>query len=190
MAANGPVTREERLPKLGGLCQALEARFALAGLAPEQSQEIWRQGVAAECVRCGIHVYGEELYALSQPPSEKYASAKLGRLRLGDCARQGCNSYTYRLTFYPCAALDWQALLASLASQEAEAGKQNGGESLARQGWRLLAQSPSVRRAALGLVLIVLLLAVRQWYIGGRIPLLREPEKFQAAPESDPLARH
>jgi hypothetical protein len=190
MAANGPVTREERLPKLEGLCQALEARFALAGLAPEQSLEIWRQGVAAECVRCGIHIYGEELYALSQPPSEKYASAKLGRLRLGDCARQGCNSYTYRLTFYPCAALDWQALLASLASQEAEAGKQNGGESVARQGWRLLAQSPSVRRAALGLVLIVLLLAVRQWYIGGRIPLLREPEKFQAAPESLPLAGH
>jgi hypothetical protein len=178
------LTRQEPLQSLASFCQALDGVFARAGLTPEQAQEVWRLGIAAECVTCRIHVYGEELYALSQPPSEKYANAKLGRMRLGDCARQGCNSYSYRLTFYPYANLDWQALLARLDAQGQATDQPGAQESTIRHAWRRLLQSPKARHAILGLVLIVLLLGVRQWYIGGRIPLLREPQKFQVAPES------
>jgi hypothetical protein len=190
MTADQLPTREEHLQKLESFCKSLDGLFARAGLTPEQSEEVWRVGVAAQCVQCGIHVYGEELHALSQPPSEKYATAKLGRLRLGDCARQGCNSYYYRLTFYPYGDLDWRALLASLDGKAEETGKKTAEESMFQHGWKLLVRSPAAQRVALGLVLVMLLLVVRQWRIGGRIPLLREPQKFQVAPESGQFAVH
>jgi len=183
MAGNDSLTRQEYLPKLESFCKALDGMFARAGVRAETSQEVWRLGVAAECVRCGIRVYGDELYALSQPPSEKFATLKLGRLRRGDCAREGCNSYYYRLTFYPYDNLDWPALLAGLEDNKTQGGEEAAGPGMALHAWRLLVRSPATQRVAIGMVVVALLLAVRQWRIGGRIPLLREPRQFQAAPE-------
>ncbi len=190
MSADPFVTREEQLPKLQAFCSSLDGLFVRAGMTPEQSQEVWRLGVAAECVRCGIRIYGEELHTLSQPPSEKCGNAKLGRLRLGDCARSGCNAYTYRLTFYPCGQLDWQTLLGSLDANAPEPGKKDAVESMLRPAWGLLLHSRVARRLALALAIVVLLLLVRQWYIGGRIPLLREGQSFQGAPESTRFPMH
>ncbi len=182
MTADQPLSREQQLQKLESFCRALNGLFARAGLTPEQSEEVWRLGVAAECSRCGIRIYGEELYALSQPPSEKWANAKIGRLRLGNCARDGCDAYSYRLTFYPYGDLDWPAILASVDGTKEEPAPQAAGQSTRRMGWGLVWQSSAARRVGLGLGAIVLLLLVRQWYIGGRIPLLREPQIFQADP--------
>jgi hypothetical protein len=36
----------------------------------------------------GTRISGKELFALSQPPTAERATAKIGRLRLGDCARK------------------------------------------------------------------------------------------------------
>jgi hypothetical protein len=190
MPGNNLLTREEHLQKLEGFCTALHEVFTRGGLSPDQSQEVWRVGVAGECTRCGIHVYGEELYALSQPPSEKYANAKLGRLRLGNCARDGCNAYSYRLAFYPYGELDWPEILANVGSHKEEAGAKPAEEFKLAHSWSFVSQSSLVRQAALGLLLVGVLLMVRQWYIGGRIPLLREPHKFQVAPESVRVGNH
>ena len=183
MVTDQLLTRQVPLQKLEPLCRALGDSLTRGGLTPEQSQELWRVGVAAECTRCGIPIYGDELYALSQPPSEKYANIKLGRLRLGDCAREGCNSYTYKLTFYPYNNLDWPTLLAAIDRNEKEPGNAPVRPGIA-QALNLLWRSSAARRVALGLIVVVLLLVVRQWYLGGRIPLLREPRKFQVDPGS------
>jgi len=190
MIADQLPVRQARLEMLEAFCQALDRAFTRAGLAPEKSDEAWRVGVAAECVRCGIRIYGEELHALSRPPAEEYANAKIGRLRLGDCARSGCDSYYYRLTFYPCPEVNWAEILAAIERDTEESAGQKAGEPAHNNGWRLLLHSSATRRVGVALAVVVILLVVRQWYIGGRIPLLREPHKFQVSPESTQFATH
>ena len=190
MNADQLLIRQMHLQKLEPFCQALDQALARAGLAPEQAHELWRVGVAAECTRCRIRIYGEELYALSQPPSEEYANAKLGRLRLGDCARSGCDSYYYRLTFFPCPEVNWAEILAAIERDPEGPAGQKAGEPAPNSGWRLLLRWPVTRRVSVALALVVMLLVFRQWYIGGRIPLLREPHKFQVSPQSAQIATH
>src|SRR4051794_32043454 len=83
---------QEHLKNLAPFCQAFGQALAGAGLGPEESVAAIRNGVAAECIQCGIRLSGEELWALMQPPAEKDPNPKVERLRLGDCARKGCDS--------------------------------------------------------------------------------------------------
>lgn len=183
MAEDTALCRQEHLQNLERFCQRLGSSLAESGLTPEECEAAWRVGVSAECVQCGIRLYGEELYALSQPPSPAHASPKIGRLRLGDCAREGCNSYYYRLTFYPHAKVDWQKMFDDINAEE------NSGPEERPHPWKALIRHAHVlgfsnRRLWLALGIIVLLLVARQFYRGGSIPLVREPENFRVG--SDP----
>jgi hypothetical protein len=179
------VTRQEHLQRLYPFCQALAKALARAGVVPKNSLEAWREAVAAQCVQCGIEVSGQELFALSQAPSPELDSAKIGRLRMGDCARKGCTSYYYRLVFRPYQELNWPEILAQVETITQEPAQKTRSQSTSSHLelsslWRL----PVTRRLGAVFVLIVVLLLVRQWSIGGRIPWLHEPEKFLAAPDS------
>src|SRR5262245_44063873 len=56
-------------------------------------EEIFRNGIRAECIGCGISITGAELGHITVTPENPPApDSKLDRLRLGYCARQGCNS--------------------------------------------------------------------------------------------------
>ena len=182
MTSEHVLTRQEHLLKLNPFCRALDKALALTGLPQEKLPEAWRAAVAAQCVQCGIEVSGKELFALSKPPSAELASAKIGRLRLGDCARKGCSSYYYRLTFHPYLEINWPEILAQAETIQDEPADQPPGKLA--YGRRGLWHMPATRRLGGVFLLVLLLLIVRQWYIGGRIPLLREPEKFQADPDS------
>jgi hypothetical protein len=176
--------RQVPLLKLESCCQALTEVLHQSGLSPEASLEAWRAAVSAECVRCGIPISGEELFALSQPPSAERASAKIGRMRLGDCARQGCNSYDYRVVFRSHAQLDWPKLLAQAEELQQEKAKPpSAGFGWKEMGRLWVRQCVACRRLWIPLsILVLLLLLWRQWYVGGRIPLLREPEHFRVDP--------
>lgn len=178
MAKDAPLLRQEHLQQLEPFCRGLTSSLAQSGLSAEEAAAAWRVGVSAECVQCGIRLFGEELYALSQPPSPTYASPKIGRLRLGDCAREGCNSYYYRLMFYPQPKVDWPKILGSIKTEENPPA-----EERPHIPKSLLLQARALgllkRRVWLALGIIVLLLVARQVYRGGSIPLVREPENFR-----------
>ena len=55
-------------------------------------------------------------------------------------------------------------------------------QAAASAAGRRAARLGVARRVGLALVIVVLLLLFRQWYFGGRIPLIREPEKFRVDP--------
>ena len=194
MSQDTAIVRQQEIPKLQPLCRALAEALRRSGLGPENAQAAWRAGVAAQCTRCGISVSGEELFALSQPPSADHASAKIGRLRLGDCARNGCESYHYQLTFKTHNQVDWADLLlrgeAIQQEQEHPAGsgaaQRQAGPFLARQPWTIL----KARRLWIAVAAVLLLLLIRQWYLGGRIPLIREPEHFRVDPAPQEEAGH
>jgi hypothetical protein len=175
------IVREEHLLKLAPFCQALGEALGGSGLAPDQALGVWRAALTAQCARCGIPISGEELFALSQPPGEN-PSPKIRRLRLGDCARPGCDSYFYRLSFRAHPALDWPALLARTEAIRAELERPVSGRSGAAPFAKAVLHAGLTRRAAIALAVLLLLLLARHWYGGGGIPLLREPEHFRVAP--------
>src|SRR5206468_772059 len=138
-----------------------------------------RSGIFAECVQCGIRVTGEELLELSEPAKAPAHNPRVERLRQGYCARNSCDTYFYRLLFPAHPDIDWATVLARTESvaaervQQVEAGDAMNEAAKRAARWRLVA------RVGIGLAAVALLLLVRQWYLGGRIPLIREPENFQ-----------
>src|SRR5512144_1325961 len=105
-------TRKEYLLVLEPFCRALHQALLDSGADHQLAANAMRISVSAECVGCQIQVSGEELFALSQPPSAEHATAKIGRLRLGQCARQGCDACYYRLEFRAHPPFVWHAVLA------------------------------------------------------------------------------
>ena len=177
-------TRQEHLQKLYPFCQALDR--VLQNVTGEPSFPIWHAAIVARCVCCDIEICGEELFALSQPPSAERANAKIGRLRRGDCARAGCNSYHYLLSFRPYGELNWPEMLQRIGREEDQPQSRRKAGLAVWTLWSL----PLVRRFTASCFFILLLLVLRQWYIGGRIPLLREPAKLAVDPtsaESSPI---
>ena len=116
------IIREQDVRKLASFCQALGEALGRSGLAPDRAFAVWHAAVMGQCSKCGFPISGEDLFALSQPPGED-PPAKLRRLRLGDCAQPGCESYFYRLVFRAHPPLDWPALLAGAEAMRAETGR-------------------------------------------------------------------
>ena len=178
-----PLTiHQEYLYKLASFCTALDDALRQGGLNPDESLAVWRAAVSAECTGCAIQVSGEELYALSQPPCPERATAKIGRMRLGDCARQGCEACYYRLTFQNQPGIDWQKVLSEIERIRQEQPKFVSGRTSNGHPWRVQMLSGLALRLGLALILIAMLLVVRQWRQGGRIPFIREPEHFRVDP--------
>jgi len=171
--------RQEHVQNLSLFSQRLAGALNQSALGPDQLRAALRAAVSGECVQCGIRITGEELIELSQPAETAESNPKISRLRQGYCARNHCDSYYYRLTFRPHPDLDWTRLLslADLVNEaqpqptavQAETKKTTPG----MEGRRL------VGRLLVALAVLSLFLLVRQWYRGGRIPLIREPENFQ-----------
>jgi len=169
--------REEHLLQLAPFCRSLVEALRLAGVRPDKSLEVLRASLTGECVKCGYRVSGEECFALSQAADTEAMSGTVRRLHLGDCARAGCESYFYRLSFQRHPDADWVVILSQVQRIQAE-------QAAASAAGRRAARLGVARRVGLALVIVVLLLLFRQWYFGGRIPLIREPEKFHVDPAS------
>ena len=170
------LTRRERLGRLGELCQAIATSLHRAGLSSDLVFLSFRDLMSAECAQCGTRVPGEELYVLTQSSDGKDLSISLRRLRLGYCAQSSCQSFHCQLTFRSGEKVDWNARLA-----EADRIVQDLEDSRAGRGkrWR----SELIRPAIVTVAAILILLLVRQLYLGGRIPLIREPEKWRIDPD-------
>ena len=169
------------MQKLAPFCQALGEALSRSGLSPSQALEVWRAALTAQCTRCGIPISGEELFALSQPPGEN-PSPKIRRLSLGYCGYAACESYFYLLTFRAHPSLDWPGLLAKAEAIQAELERPVAARGRTAALAKRFLHSSLTRRVTVALALLLLLLLIRQWHTGGRVPLLREPEHFRVAP--------
>lgn len=168
---------QEHLQKFEGFCAGLFRTMLQCGLSAEQAGGVFCANITAECVQCGMEISGVELLALAQAATEP-EHPKLKRLRLGDCARKGCNSYYYRFRFEPCSSLDWPILLPRI-EQELQAPQKRPGDSAVATPARGFWIPSFPRRGWVALGLILLILFVRHWHRGGRIPFVREPENFR-----------
>jgi hypothetical protein len=165
------------LVKLEGFCRSLDSALA-HGYEPQDVTRHWHLYVSGECPRCGIWIAGDELHALAQPPNAELATVKIGRMRLGYCARAGCESPECSLHFWQQEGIDWSAILILAEDFENEAA---GPQKAPSMDLRAFAKNvaPFAVRFAGAVGCILMLFVARQLYQGGRIPFFREPENFQ-----------
>ena len=174
------VARREALTRLRVFCSGLIECLQQGGFTAEQVFAIFESSIAAECIQCRIQVSGKELFEVGMPAAEgQQPGPKIARMRLGDCARQGCDSMYCNIAFQPYPRVDWQAVIGRAESRElAESGVLHV-KAARRRLPRVNFTPHGLRRTGLLAGAIVLLIAARQYYYGGRIPLIREPERFR-----------
>jgi hypothetical protein len=185
MNSSGMMTHQIAIEDLGRFIRTLVVGLVGKEGWNEQAQAILIAAVQAQCAQCAIPLTVDELIASAgeETPSSA-ALAKVSRLRQGYCARNGCLSRFYQVNLLPYPGVIWAEVLARAAAinqeqaaalqvEEAENEIQRRRESRTK-GLKLL--------GTLGGLL--LLLVARQWLVGGRIPLLREPQTFRGARSS------
>ncbi len=180
-----PIIRQEPLPGLPQFCAHLAE--ALKRIVPDDArrQAVAQTSFSAECVLCGLTVSGVELLEVgADEVAGGAANPKLARLRQGYCARNGCDSRFYRLAFQPYPGLDWNQAFVQSASVQEEEREEVRAERAAAQALRRVQRWKLAGRLVLGLVVLGMLYVIRQWYVGGTIPILREPRHFQVDPGS------
>src|SRR5215831_3114284 len=160
---------EEPIERLERVVFALAEACRKYGAAQEKTRAALSAGLTAECVVCGLRVTGEELLALAHLPSSLETSGRIKWLRLGCCARNGCDSRAYTLKFHNHPGIDWPEFFSKMDAVHTEeaAAPETKSESEPET-------PPANRRRALQIALAIaiaiLLFMIHQKYRGGRIP--------------------
>ena len=132
------------------------------------------QALAAECVQCAIRLSGSEVLKFGEETSD---DARVERLRVGYCARNGCESLFYRTTCVAHPQVNWPALLNP--AHEMTLDEKAAAELRAKQAEARRRNMKTLLRTAAALGALLMVFIIRQVYVGGTIPLFREPEEFR-----------
>ena len=140
-------------------------------------QSIVERGMQIRCVECAIPLSSDDLIGLVALESAVGPSPeKLARLRQGFCARNGCLSRFYDVRLLRVEGVDWDQVVVRMTEID------SGALPVELPTEPALEHRPMDRvragKIALAVGLVLLVVAARQWLIGGRIPFLREPAEF------------
>ena len=170
------------MEKLIGYHAGLARVLAESGLSGSQLNEVFSTNLRVQCARCSIHVTSDELTCVAvTDPEAKLPHPKLERLRLGYCARDGCESdfYTIRFEGYP--GVDWAVVSDKtfewLAASDTAKQKQTRRTAVRRR-------NRAVMRVVLGVIVVCSLLLCRFALSHGRLPFIKKPSKYQVDPAS------
>jgi len=167
---------QEHLHNLCRFSQSMMQRIEASGNTPRVLLEAAYGSLSGECIQCGFRISGEELLSLSSSELDDKASPRLKRLRLGYCARNGCDAVYYRISCTGHPDINWLSFfqkqdLPTINFSRSETSRLKPihfslGKFL---DWRILITA----------VTLLVLILLRQYYRGGSIPFLREPENFK-----------
>ena len=157
------------------------------GLPAAEMAEACEQYVTAECLQCGIQITGAQLATLAHAgAADQLTDPVLVRLHQGYCARKDCNSYYYRLVFADHPKIDWTGAANTVARAGAAAPAPTTGAELpsgpSNRFWFL--QDRRTRRVIIGLAILVVLLVLRHFTTGGRVPFVRYTPQYVVDPAS------
>jgi hypothetical protein len=141
---------------------------------PDRIRAAIDQALNAECVQCGIRLSGSELLKFEGETSD---DPRVERLRIGYCARNGCESLFYRVTCGPHPQINWPGLLNP--AHELSAEEKAAAELRAKKQATAKKRNKALLRGGVAVVVLLIVFAIRQIYIGGSIPFIREPEDFR-----------
>lgn len=170
------IARQQELSSLVRVSRALAETFASA--SPEKLGALG-ESMFCECVQCGIFINGRELMQVEAIDPDTGEEGKLKRLRMGYCARKGCNSKSYRLAFHKHPDLDWNAVLPQIDGHVKQQLEQVHKDSGVVEANKRVQQLQLAKKVAIWVAVLLFLFALRQYYVGGTIPVIRQAEKFK-----------
>src|ERR1041385_381254 len=140
---------------------------------PDRVRAALDQAWSAECVQCGIRLSGSELLKFQEEISD---DQRVERLRIGYCARNGCESLFYRVTCAPHPNINWPGLLNP--AYELSVDEKDTAESAATKSKFVRWRNKAGVRVALAVAVLLIVFLIRQIYLGGAIPFVRQAEDF------------
>jgi len=175
-------TVQVRIENLVRFHTSLARALGLSGIGGGQLNEIFSTRLHAECVLCGIKVSGEEIGLVAVTAEEtQLPHPKLERLRLGYCAREGCESFFYAIYLDDWPGVDWKSAT-DQANNLIIADKNAAEQEKQRQASRQ--RNRRMTRVALGVLAIGLLIVLRFLVQHDRLPFVKKPPKYQIDPAS------
>jgi len=164
----------------------LQASLARAlgetGISGGQLNEIFSTRLRAECAECGIQITGDEIVHVAvAEESTELPHPKLKRLRLGYCAREGCDSYYYRIHLEDHPGVDWTTVTEK-AHQWNLAAKAAASEEEKRRVCQK--RNQQTKRVVAGLFIVIALLLISFATRHGRLPFTKKPHKYEIDPAS------
>jgi hypothetical protein len=161
---------------------SLACALSEAGISGSQLNQIFSTRLRAECAECGIQITGDEIVhvAVAEEATE-LPHPKLKRLRLGYCAREGCESYDYRIHLEDHPGVDWTTVTEK-AHQLELAAKAAASEEEKRRARQK--QNQRTKRVVAGLSVVIALLLVSFLTRHGRLPFTKKPHKYEIDPAS------
>jgi hypothetical protein len=103
--------------------------------------------------------------------------ARVERLRVGYCARNGCESLFYRVTCAPHPQINWPGLLNP--SHELTEDEKEAAATLERKRAIAKLRNKTLIRVGVAVVALLIVFMIRQLYLGGSIPFIRQAEDFK-----------
>ncbi len=181
--------QQVHLEQVGPLARQLVAALAKAGIPDTGRVDVLTAHVTACCQRCGTNLSALDLLRLglaAQP--ESLGDPRLARVLRGYCVSGSCESYYYNFTFREHPAVAWPIVKATAKAAPGKAQLDPAAQARLelRRSERWRERRRTALRVAAGLLVLALLLLWRQWQVGGRIPVLREPRQFTVAPQPAP----
>lgn len=155
-----------------------------AGLNGPRLNEVLATRLQTSCPRCGIQISSGELEQMAVlGEATEFAHAKLNRLRLGYCAREGCESAVYSIHLDDCPGLDWEMTLKKVdelvAEAQAKAQQNQRREESRRQRQRML-------RIVAGVGIVMILYLLQFIWSHGHLPFVKKTHKYKMDPGSMP----
>jgi hypothetical protein len=141
---------------------------------PDRIRAAIDTALSAECVQCGIKLSGSELLKFEGESSD---DPRVERLRIGYCARNGCESLFYRVTCAPHPQVNWPGLLNP--AHELTADEKSAAAALGKKRALAKLRNKTLVRVGIAVAALLIVFVVRQIYLGGSIPFIREPEDFR-----------
>jgi hypothetical protein len=172
MPATWPETSQMTIRELADFSSSLLQSIAALPDANKLRPAL-HQALSAECVQCQIKLTGADLLKFG---AGETGDTKLERLRNGYCARNGCDSLYYRVHCAPHPQLDWPNIL-NPAQEITTAATES--ERAAKKIVQIQRHHRNILRTATAIGVLVLVFILRQIYMGGTIPFIREPEHFK-----------
>jgi hypothetical protein len=187
----GTTTARLHISALAALQPRVVSALSTLGLTSAELGELFYRHLSATCVQCELGLTGEELSQLALAESaEQLGEPKLARLRQGYCGRDGCDSYYYNVRFEDHPRVNWEILIPALKTAPPPPAAPTPAPDRAEAdavavGWRAWVASGN-RRIVLGLALLLILLVVRHFWLGGRVPFLHAKPHYRINTNSIP----
>lgn len=182
MVSSTPIDIPIRIEDLAGYYINLASTLTETGINGNQLNQIVTSSLHTSCSRCNISLTGEEVQQLTLvDDAAQLSHPKLKRLRLGYCAREGCESADYRIHLEPFTGVDWEALIVK-ANQLISSQKAAATDAQRRQVRQKKIQRS--KRFAFGVFLCILTVLLLFYWWNGRLPFIMKARKYQVDPAS------